>query len=757
MLVALAALLLISGALAGVADVNYGSDSLRVATDAANPPYSPSPGSSDVGGQPVLPAANERVFVQQTRGFGDVRTPSPLPPLAPGGGLPALDAPASPWGGVNANQRDAAGPLPKQITICNSIRICSGSTRIKLHGVNWFGFETGQTMVDGLWQGPTAMTLDFITVTRRIKKLGFNTVRLPFSMTSLFEQAPRSYTINCPTSGANPTPQQILSSIKKPGLSTGSMGDVSLTWVPNGALSTDGSGGSCNGYLPNDTTLSRFLWVIGFLARNNFVIMIDNHLNLDTSILDNRVLWLSRWKKIMSEVNKDSYSRRRVIFDVLNEPDAQALRWEAQAGKPGMSDAYHSVMAAAYSINPNFLVAIEGLGQGALGANWGDGLATADSVLAGSGASDPNPFFRKLMTKPYRKNVIIAPHIYPPSITSQRNPTLLSAPGLYNHLSNSFGYLNKKGYCYNGNCQRFPVVIGEMGSRLRDCRNRCAVANCMYDELTVMNLFLNYFKAEGSANDGRHEAIDAWYWWSWNANSGDTGGVVDDDWKSVIWQKVSYMGRMGLTPWYASKCGSNCFASLPTSAPDACQGSCGGGPACGNGSKCINGSCCSSTNACGNTCCSSGKSCVNGSCTSACSASQRCGSKCCESGTACYDGSCVAAKILKNCGGTMCKAGQACASSGKGCCSKPACGNITVASKGTCCDTGGTSCKLAKLQRKYTCCPQKQQCGKYCCGATQSCRNNACCSAVKVCGNTCCPTGKSCVRTALGEATGKCA
>lgn len=39
------------------------------------------------------------------------------------------------------------------------------------------------------------------------------------------------------------------------------MGDVSLTWVPNGALSTDGSGGSCNGYLPNDTTLSRFLWV----------------------------------------------------------------------------------------------------------------------------------------------------------------------------------------------------------------------------------------------------------------------------------------------------------------------------------------------------------------------------------------------------------------------------------------------------------------------------------------------------------------
>lgn len=53
--------------------------------------------------------------------------------------------------------------------------------------IHRFGFETGQTMVDGLWQGPTAMTLDFITVTRRIKKLGFNTVRLPFSMTVCFQ------------------------------------------------------------------------------------------------------------------------------------------------------------------------------------------------------------------------------------------------------------------------------------------------------------------------------------------------------------------------------------------------------------------------------------------------------------------------------------------------------------------------------------------------------------------------------------------
>ena len=44
-----------------------------------------------------------------------------------------------------------------------------------------FGFETASTSVDGLWQGPNAITQNFDTVAWRIKLLGFNTIRLPFS------------------------------------------------------------------------------------------------------------------------------------------------------------------------------------------------------------------------------------------------------------------------------------------------------------------------------------------------------------------------------------------------------------------------------------------------------------------------------------------------------------------------------------------------------------------------------------------------
>lgn len=44
-----------------------------------------------------------------------------------------------------------------------------------------FGFETSSTSVDGLWQGPNAITQNFDTVAWRIQLLGFNTIRLPFS------------------------------------------------------------------------------------------------------------------------------------------------------------------------------------------------------------------------------------------------------------------------------------------------------------------------------------------------------------------------------------------------------------------------------------------------------------------------------------------------------------------------------------------------------------------------------------------------
>ena len=60
--------------------------------------------------------------------------------------------------------------------------LTAGGAPVTLVGANWFGFENGQTFVDGLWAGSgTALTHDALTVLWRIKLLGFNALRLPFS------------------------------------------------------------------------------------------------------------------------------------------------------------------------------------------------------------------------------------------------------------------------------------------------------------------------------------------------------------------------------------------------------------------------------------------------------------------------------------------------------------------------------------------------------------------------------------------------
>ena len=56
---------------------------------------------------------------------------------------------------------------------------------------------------------------------------------------------------------------------------------------------------------------------------------------------------------------------------------------------------------------------------------------------------DPNPFFATILSSPWKNNVVLSPHIYPPSVT---NGTLGSntGAGLYDRLTRSFGAYTKQ-------------------------------------------------------------------------------------------------------------------------------------------------------------------------------------------------------------------------------------------------------------------------------------------------------------------------
>jgi hypothetical protein len=227
---------------------------------------------------------------------------------------------------------------------------------------------------------------------------------------------------------------------------------------------------------------------------------------------------------------------------------------------------------------------VEGTGQNMWGLSWGNGFITDTDIINGAGISDANPFFQQLATKPYVDRVVITPHCYPPSINGgapwlagplprpcrllpaataeasswapRTHPSLhtprspasraprpaggnMVGQELFYKLSKSFGYLNKHGYCHNGACRTYPIVIGEFGSSMVPDIDRQWLGD-----------FAKYIFNRDDAADGNHEHIGGWMWWAYNANSGDTGGIVTDDWQGFNWQKINYLQTVGLVPWY---------------------------------------------------------------------------------------------------------------------------------------------------------------------------------------------------------------
>jgi aryl-phospho-beta-D-glucosidase BglC (GH1 family) len=416
--------------------------------------------------------------------------------------------------------------LPAMTTKGNQILNSEGKA-VELKGVNWFGFNNQSTMVDGLWGGPDSLSYDFATVVYRLQLLGFNAVRLPFSFKDLHEVSPRNYLQH----GQIASISHIQKSVTSPAYSASSKLKIPAMRAPPFR-----ERGMINEYLPNDSTFHRFLWVVNFFAKNGFYVLIDNHLREDQTVLENPQKWVQHWVTLATAIAQDPIAKERVMIDLLNEPDNFGLRWEASNQKPGLKDIYLSAMDALYQVDPHFLFFIEGTGQGGINANWGDGFATDAELIKRCGLSDPNPFFKALLNKPYVDQVVISPHVYPPSVTNASQD--YQGADLWKRLSASFGYLTQQGY----KGKVFPVAIGEFGSRFTEEK-----------DLQSMHDMAEYFQSNAPAADGKHKAIPHWFYWSWNANSGDTGGVVADNRLDIQWKKIDYLTQIGLKPWYLRK------------------------------------------------------------------------------------------------------------------------------------------------------------------------------------------------------------
>jgi endoglucanase len=218
-----------------------------------------------------------------------------------------------------------------------------------------------------------------------------------------------------------------------------------------------------------------------------------------------------RWIKDWVDLAKHYRNNPLVIgADLHNEPHGNATwgdgnhatDWRAAAERAG-----NAVLAA----NPNWLIFVEGIEsyQGK-GYWWGGNL---------QGAKD------KPVQLTDQSKLVYSAHDYSPKVWSQtwfNDPKFpANLPALWDA---QWGYLVKSG--------QTPVVLGEFGGR--------SVGGDQ--EGVWQHALVGYLKQNKIS----------YTYWSWNPDSGDTGGVLADDWATVNKDKMallkSYQAPMAPKP-----------------------------------------------------------------------------------------------------------------------------------------------------------------------------------------------------------------
>jgi Cellulase (glycosyl hydrolase family 5) len=237
-------------------------------------------------------------------------------------------------------------PMPLDV---QGSRIVNAATRepVRLHGINWFGFNVAMGMVDGLWAGGSDANTDFSTIAYQLSMLGYNAVRLPFAHSFLAKTDVWDLQRDCPDLSAAAMKQRLTDP-----------SDVAANKdkiLPEN-VSPMPTGGQCNSYLPSRNNMDRLLFVVQqFVALGMYVVLDyqpqgleQQAYNLDAFVNG----WADVWRKVTCLPNFNSDLAGRVLIDVMNEPDSMGIRWEASGDRPGAEQLYLATADALWRMTP---------------------------------------------------------------------------------------------------------------------------------------------------------------------------------------------------------------------------------------------------------------------------------------------------------------------------------------------------------------------------------------------------------------------
>ncbi|WP_046734053.1 cellulase family glycosylhydrolase [Streptomyces humi] len=331
---------------------------------------------------------------------------------------------------------------------------------VRIAGINWFGFETANYVVHGLW------SRDYKSMIDQMRSLGYNTIRLPYS-DDIFKSST----------------------------------------VPN---SIDFSNGK-NADLQGLNSLQIMDRIVAYAGQDGLKVILDRH-RPDAG--GQSALWYtsavpeSTWIADLKALAARYASDPTVIgIDLHNEPHDPAcwgcgdvsVDWRLAAQRAGN---------AVLSVNPELLVFVEGVQTfNGVSGWWGGNLMGVAQYPVRLDVAN---------------RVVYSAHDYATSVAQQSwfsDPSFpANMPGVWDSY---WGYIFKQDIA--------PVWVGEFGTTLASTVDQKWLA-----------ALVSYLRPTSTYGADSFQ----WTFWSWNPNSGDTGGILKDDWATVDTVKDGYLASV---------------------------------------------------------------------------------------------------------------------------------------------------------------------------------------------------------------------
>ena len=252
--------------------------------------------------------------------------------------------------------------------------------------------------------------------------------------------------------------------------------------------------------------------IVGYASKIGLRIILDQHrpdANAQSALWYTSAYpgsrWISDWQMLA-----DHYKGNPMVVgaDLHNEPHASAC-WGCGDKATDWRLAAERAGNAILSVNPNWLIFVEGVDCYGPGGSTG-----ASGCYEWGGNLEGVASYPVKLDVPHR--LVYSVHEYPSSIISSR--PWFSASNYPNNLPGlwdaHWGYIVKQGIA--------PVWVGEFGTKL-----------AIYSDRQWLTQFIHYL---GTGSAGIN-----WTFWCLNPDSGDTGGILTGDWKTVDRVKEAYL------------------------------------------------------------------------------------------------------------------------------------------------------------------------------------------------------------------------